>query len=46
VAYEAQLEDETLDDDQVSDVTNDLMFVESLLEDLKKSLEAPIAQVF
>ncbi len=46
VAYEGQLEDATLDDDEVSDVTNDLMFVESLLEDLKKSLEAPIAQVF
>lgn len=46
VAYEGQLEDATLDDDEVSDMTNDLMFVESLLEDLKKSLEAPIAQVF
>jgi hypothetical protein len=46
VAYEVQLENETLDEDQVADVTNDLMFIESLLEDLKKSLEAPIAQVF
>ncbi len=46
MAYESQLEDETLDDDRISDVTNDLMFVESLLEDLKKSLEAPITPVF
>jgi hypothetical protein len=44
--YEAQLENETLNDDQVSDLTNDLMFVESLLDDLRKALTAPIAQVF
>jgi hypothetical protein len=44
--YETQLENETLNDDQVSDLTNDLMFVESLLDDLRKALTAPIAQVF
>lgn len=46
IAYETLLENEALDDDRISDVTNDLMFVKSLLEDLKKSLEAPIAPVF
>jgi hypothetical protein len=45
-AYEIQLDNEILDEDQTSDVTNDLMFLESLLGDLKKALDVPVAQVF
>jgi hypothetical protein len=45
-AYEIQLDNEVLDEDQTSDVTNDLMFLESLLGDLKKALDVPVAQVF
>jgi hypothetical protein len=45
-AYEQQLENTDLDEDQVADLNNDLMFLESLLQDLRKALEATVAQVF
>lgn len=46
LAYEQQLEALDLDEDQASDLTNDLMFLESLLQDFKKALAMPMAQVF
>lgn len=45
-AYEQQLECTDLHEDQASDLTNDLMFLESLLQDFKKALEMPTAKVF
>jgi hypothetical protein len=45
-AYEQQLENADLDEDQVADLSNDLMFLESLLQDLRKALETPVAPVF
>jgi hypothetical protein len=45
-AYQSQLDSEELSEDEVSDVTNDSMFLESLLQDLKKVLAMPVAQVF
>jgi hypothetical protein len=46
LAYEQQLEVPDLDEDRASDLTNDLMFLEALLQDFKKALEMPMAQVF
>ncbi len=46
IAYEHQLETSDIQEDEAADVTNDLMFLESLLQDLRKSLETPAAQVF
>jgi hypothetical protein len=46
LSYEQQLEVPDLDEDQASDLTNDLMFLEALLQDFKKALEMPMAQVF
>jgi hypothetical protein len=46
LAYEQQLEVPDLDEDRASDLTNDLMFLETLLQDFKKALEMPMAQVF
>jgi hypothetical protein len=45
-AYEQQLERTDLHEDESSDLTNDLMFLESLLQDFKKALEIPTARVF
>jgi hypothetical protein len=45
-AYEQQLETADLPEDEASDLTNDLMFLESLLKDLRKALETPVTQVF
>jgi hypothetical protein len=45
-AYQSQLDSEELSEDEVSNVTNDLMFLESLLQDLRKALALPLAQVF
>ena len=45
-AYQSQLDSEELSEDEVSDATNDSMFLESLLQDLKKALAMPVAQVF
>jgi hypothetical protein len=45
-AYQGQLDSEELSEDEVSDLTNDSMFLESLLQDLQKALTLPVAQVF
>jgi hypothetical protein len=43
--YEKQLEQD-LDEDTAAELTNDLMFMESLHQELQAALNAPIAQVF
>ncbi|WP_373546863.1 hypothetical protein [Chamaesiphon sp.] len=45
-AYQNQLDSEELSEDEASDLTNDSMFLESLLQDLRKALAVPVAQVF
>ncbi|MEH2176830.1 MAG: hypothetical protein V7K53_14905 [Nostoc sp.] len=45
-AYQKQLERENLNDDEVSDISNDMMFLESLLEDLKKQLSTIAPSIF
>jgi hypothetical protein len=45
-AYQSQLDSEELSEDEVSGVTNDSMFLKSLLQDLRKALAMPVAQVF
>lgn len=46
LAYTKQLESPDLQDDEASDISNDLMFLESLLQDFKTALQMPMAQVF
>jgi hypothetical protein len=46
LAYQKQLEAENLNDDEVSDITNDMMFLESLLQELKKALPKIAPPVF
>jgi hypothetical protein len=43
--YEQQLEQES-DENVAADLTNDLMFMQSLHQELQAALDAPIAQVF
>ncbi|NJO72563.1 MAG: hypothetical protein HC833_01570 [Leptolyngbyaceae cyanobacterium RM1_406_9] len=45
-AYQAQLDEPELQDDEASEITNDMMFLESLLQDLKEAMNVPISQVF
>ncbi|QLE54275.1 hypothetical protein [Nostoc sp. TCL26-01] len=48
-AYQNQLDTEMgegISDDQISDLTNDLLFLESLLQELQKALDVPVAKVF
>jgi hypothetical protein len=45
-AYQSQLDSEELSEDEISDLTNDSMFLESLLQDTLKALTVPVAQVF
>jgi hypothetical protein len=45
-AYQNQLDMEVLSEDEISDLTNDFMFLESLLQELQKALDVPVAQVF
>ena len=45
-AYQNQIEKQELSEDETSDVTNDLMFLESLLQELKTALNTPVSQVF
>ncbi|NDJ19756.1 hypothetical protein GS601_21110 [Myxacorys almedinensis A] len=45
-AYQSQLDEAELSEDEVSDVTNDMMFLESLRQELQKALDVPMAQVF
>ena len=45
-AYQHQLDSADLSEDEISDLTNDSMFLESLLQELQKALAMPVAQVF
>jgi hypothetical protein len=45
-AYQKQLETEDLNDDDVSDITNDMMFLESLAQELKNTLSTIAPSVF
>lgn len=45
-AYEQELDNAELSEDQVSDLSNDLMFLEALLQDFKATLDRPTAQIF
>ena len=45
-AYQIQLDSEELSEDEVSDLTNDSMYLESLSQDLQKVLAVPTARVF
>ncbi|MEH2299980.1 MAG: hypothetical protein V7K88_13385 [Nostoc sp.] len=45
-AYQKQLEIENLNADEISDVTNDMMFLESLSQELKKELSTIAPSVF
>jgi hypothetical protein len=45
-AYQKQLETGNLNDDEVSDMTNDMMFLESLSQELKKELSTIAPSVF
>jgi hypothetical protein len=42
----SQLESDVLDEDRAADLGNDLMFMESLVQDLRQGMEKPVAQVF
>lgn len=45
-AYQKQLETEDLNDDDISDITNDMMFLESLSQELQKTLSTIAPSVF
>jgi len=45
-AYQVQLDEQDLSEDEASELTNDMMFLESLLQELKKMRDMPVAQVF
>ncbi|MBH8554195.1 hypothetical protein I8751_17860 [Nostocaceae cyanobacterium CENA357] len=45
-AYQKQLETENLNEDEISDITNDMMFLESLSQELKKALSTIAPPVF
>ncbi|MCY7336805.1 MAG: hypothetical protein LH613_11425 [Chamaesiphon sp.] len=45
-AYQSQLDSEELSEDKVSDLTNDSMFLESLLQEMRTALALPVAPVF
>ncbi|MEH2002154.1 MAG: hypothetical protein V7L00_26045 [Nostoc sp.] len=45
-AYQKQLETENLNEDEISDITNDMMFLESLSQELKKELSTIAPSIF
>ncbi|MBD2303423.1 hypothetical protein H6G80_07505 [Nostoc sp. FACHB-87] len=45
-AYQKQLEADNLSDDEISDITNDMMFLESLLQELRKTISTTAPSVF
>ncbi|WP_242038906.1 hypothetical protein [Anabaena lutea] len=45
-AYQIQLDEQDLSEDEASEITNDMMFLESLLQELKKMRDIPVSQVF
>jgi hypothetical protein len=44
-AYQKQLKNEDLDDDETADLGNDVMFLESLLQELKQISKRSASQV-
>ena len=46
LSYQSQLAQDDLDEDLAADLTNDLMFLEALLQDLKQTLAQPTTPVF
>lgn len=44
--YQKQLETENLNEDEISDITNDMMFLESLSQELNKALSTIAPSVF
>jgi hypothetical protein len=45
-AYQAQLDTPDLPENDASELTNDMMFLESLLQELKEMRDVPVSQVF
>lgn len=45
-AYQKQLETENLNEDEISDISNDIMFLKSLSQEFKKSLSTIAPSVF
>ncbi len=45
-AYQAQLDMPELNEDDASELTNDMMFLESLVQELKEIRDVPVSQVF
>lgn len=45
-AYRDRLDTEGISEDEISDLTNDSMFLESLLQEFQQALALPVAQVF
>jgi hypothetical protein len=45
-AYQNRLDTDVMSEDEASDLTNDLMFLESLLQEFQQALALPVAQVF
>jgi hypothetical protein len=45
-AYQRQLSDEELDEDESADIGNDLMFLKSLLQSLQQASQQSTSQVF
>ncbi len=45
-AYQVQLGEQNLSEDEASELTNDMMFLEALLQELKKMRDVPVSQVF
>jgi hypothetical protein len=45
-AYQTQLETSDLHEDDASELTNDMMFLESLLQELREMQSVPTSQVF
>ncbi|MBW4621240.1 MAG: hypothetical protein KME17_18010 [Cyanosarcina radialis HA8281-LM2] len=45
-AYQVQLDEQDLSEDEASELTNDMMFLESLLQEFQKMRDVPVSQVF
>jgi hypothetical protein len=44
--YLTHMDSEELSEDEILDLTSDSMFLESLLQEMRKALAIPVAQVF
>ncbi|NJR40836.1 MAG: hypothetical protein HC781_20850 [Leptolyngbyaceae cyanobacterium CSU_1_4] len=45
-AYQVQLDKPDFNEDDASELTNDMMFLEALLQELKEIERVPVSQVF